>query len=101
MNPFVDTDREVSVELSGKIAWQQQQCVLGEDTRPRLRYSVCLLDPHSNSNLAIDFQFRRLPENGGVHDQFWRTFYEFLEFISREVTQNEEPEAKCAFGEHA
>jgi hypothetical protein len=102
MNPFVDIDREVSVELSCKIAWQQEQCAAWggyKTTAPLQRVPFGPLI--QNSNLAIDFQFRRLPENGGAHDQFWRTFYGFLEFISREVTQNEEPEAKCAFGEHA
>jgi hypothetical protein len=52
-----------------------------------------------NPDLTIDGQMRRLPEGGGAHDQFWKTFYEFLGSISDEVVRNKEPEATAATAE--
>jgi hypothetical protein len=59
-------------------------------------YSWALVE---NPDLTIDGHMRKLPDAGGAHDQFWRTFYAFLGSISDEVVRNKEPEATVATAE--
>jgi hypothetical protein len=49
--------------------------------------------------LSIDLGLTKLPDAGGAHDQFWRSFYLFLQELAEAVTSNKEPEATALVGE--
>lgn len=52
-----------------------------------------------NSQLSIDKRLRKLPDVGGAHDQFWRSFYAFLGGIGEEVSASNELEATDVVGQ--
>ena len=49
--------------------------------------------------LSVDMSLVELPEGGGAHDQFWKSFYIFIGELTAEVSARNEPEATTVLGE--
>lgn len=52
-----------------------------------------------NLGSSPDVSLVRIADTGGAHDQFWRSFYNFLAGIMTEVSTNNEPNATAAVSE--